>query len=100
MAREWTEETAKWLCVAAGVALAFLAVVIGGRVAAYKGLWRAPDMGPWANIALWIVVAAALLFAMDRGIPREGPWSSRLYWMRRCLLLGAFATIAVIAYLN
>jgi hypothetical protein len=100
MARQWTEETAKWLCVAAGAALIFFAAVIGGRVAAYKGLWRVPDMGTWANIALWVVLAAALLFAMDRGIPREGPWSSRLYWMRRGLLVASFATIAAMAWLK
>jgi len=100
MARQWTEETAKWLCVAAGAALIFFAAVIGGRVAAFKGLWRAPDMGPWANIALWIIMAVALLFGMDRGIPREGPWSARLYWMRRALLVAVFATIGVMAWLK
>jgi len=100
MAREWSEQTAKWLCIATGVALAFLAVVIGGRVAVYKGLWRPPEAGFWANITLWIILAVALLFGMDRGIPREGIWSSRLYWMRRALLVAVFATIAVIAYLK
>jgi len=100
MARQWTEQTAKWLCVAAGAALIFFAAVIGGRVAAFKGLWRAPDGGPWASIALWIVMAVALLFGMDRGIPREGLWSSRLYWMRRALLVAVFATIAVMAWLK
>ena len=100
MAREWTEQTAKRLCVATGVALAFGVVVIGGRVAIYKGLWRVSEGGHWANIALWIILAVALLFGMDRGIPREGPWSSRLYWMRRALLVAVFAAIAVMMYLK
>jgi hypothetical protein len=100
MAREWTEQTAKKLCILTGAALALCAVVIVGRAAIYKGIWRAPEVGPWANIALWIIMAVALLFSMDRGIPREGPWSARLYWMRRALLVAVFATIGVMMYLK
>ena len=100
MARQWTEQTAKRLCIVTGVALTFCTVVIAGKVAIYKGLWRPPEAGAWAGIVLWVILAVALLFGMDRGIPREGLWSSRLYWMRRALLVAVFATIAVMAWLK
>ena len=100
MAREWSEQTAKGLCIATGVALTFCALVIAGKVAIFRGLWHPPEAGPWAGIVLWVIMAVALLFGMDRGIPREGPWSSRLYWMRRTLLVAVFATIAVMAWLK
>lgn len=100
MAREWTERTAKGLCIATGVAVIVCVAVLAGKVAIYRGMWRPPDWGPGASIALWVLLAVALLFGMDRGIPREGPWSSRLYWMRRALLVAVFATIAVMMYLK
>ncbi len=100
MAREWTEQTAKWLCIAHGRGPDLLRA--GHRRARrhLQGLWRPPEAGAWASIVLWFVLAVALLFGMDRGIPREGPWSSRLYWMRRVLLVAVFATIAVMAWLK
>ena len=98
--REWTESTAKGLCIAVGAGLVACLAVIAGRVAAFKDLWKPPDLGPWATIALWTLLAAGLLFGMDRGIPREGPWSSRLYWMRRGLVVVVFVTIAVMVYLR
>ena len=100
MPREWTESVAKKLCLATGAAISLCAAVIAGKVAAFKELWRPPDLGSWASIALWVVLAAGLLFAMDRGIPREGIWSSRLYWMRRGLVAAIFITIAVLVYLK
>lgn len=98
--REWTETVAKRLCFAVGGMLLLCAAYIAGRVSAYRGLWKPPEVGPWATIAIWTLLAAGLLFSMDRGIPREGPWSSRLYWMRRVLLIAIFATIGVMMYLK
>ena len=98
--KEWTEETARKLCFVTGAGIALCAGVVAGRIAAYKGLWKAPDLGPWASIALWVALAVALLFSMDRGIPREGLWASRLYWMRRVLVIAVFATIGVTVYLK
>jgi hypothetical protein len=98
--KEWTETTARRLCLAAGGMLVLCAAYIAGRVAAYRGLWKPPELGAWATIALWAAIAAGLLFSMDRGIPREGTWSSRLYWMRRILVIAIFITIGVMVYLK
>ena len=100
MGREWTEATARNLCAVTGALLVLCGAVIVGRVGVYKNLWRAPDLGVWANIILWICLAAGILFAMDRGLPREEKWAARLYWMRRALLVAIFATIGVLVYLK
>ncbi len=100
MTRHWTEQTAQRLCLVTGVLILLCAAVIGGRVAAYKNLWRPPELGPWAYVVLWVFLAAGLLFGMDRGIPRDGQWSRRLYWLRRALLAAVFATIAVTVYVG
>jgi hypothetical protein len=100
MAREWTDRTAKKLFWGTGLMVALCMSVVAGWVAAYRGLWKPPQLGPWAHIALWAALAVSLLFAMDRGIPREGTWGPRLYWMRRLLLASVFATIAVMVYLK
>lgn len=98
--KEWTETVAKRLCLLVGATYLVCAATIAGRVAAYRGLWRPPEVGPWANIALWVVLAAGLLFSMDRGIPRDGAWSARLYWMRRGLVILIFVTVGVMFYLK
>lgn len=100
MAREWNEETAKRLCYGAGAVVLLCLAVIGGRVAAYRNLWRPPEFGMAGSIALWVCLALALLFGMDRGIPREGTWGFRLFVLRRVLVVAVFATIAVIVYLK
>ncbi len=100
MAREWSEDTARRLCYAVAVALLVCLAVIGGRVAAYRSLWHPPEFGIAGNIALWVCLALALLFGMDRGIPKEGTWGFRLFVMRRLLVVAAFATVAVVVYLK
>jgi hypothetical protein len=90
----WTEKTAKILCVACGAGIALLAGAAASAVLEARGVLRVPSLpGPWGGIALWTLLALSLLFAMDKGIPRESPWEIRLLWMRRALFLAALVTV-------
>ena len=48
----------------------------------------------------WRAFERGILFAMDRGIPKEGRWGPRLFWLRRVLLVSAFAAIAALVMLK
>lgn len=99
--REWTDKTARVLCWATALLIALCLGVAAIRVLEYRGIWRVPEkLGPYAGIGSWVVLALAILFAMDRGIPKEGRWGSRLLWLRRALLASAFAVVASIFMLK
>ncbi len=94
----WTEGTARALFAASLVLAAALAAAAAARVLEARGIWKPPGLpAPWGGITLWVLIAVALLFGMDRGIPRESPWERRLYAARKALLLAAVALVAVLA---
>jgi hypothetical protein len=100
MRSEWTEDAARKLCaVAAGLIFLCLAVVADG-VAGRFGVWQPHDLGTAGNIVIWTFLALGFLFALDKGIPREGRWSYRLWLLRKILLAALLAAVAVLAYLQ
>jgi hypothetical protein len=93
--REWTETTSKLLCGITAALIALCLAAAGIRVLEYRGLWKLPEaLGPYPGILTWVILAFSVLLAMDRGLPREGDWSSRLLWLRRGLLASVFAAVA------
>jgi|YelNatPaOPRAMG01_1025707.scaffolds.fasta_scaffold06559_9 hypothetical protein len=97
MAREWTEETARKLCMASGAYIVVCGLIAAGIVLDARGLWRAPALPqPISNVLLWVFLAVGILFGMDRGIPREGLWSRRLFWLRRGLLVAVLLTLVAV----
>ena len=99
--REWTDKTAKGLCWATAVLIALCLGVAALRLLEYRGIWRVPEkLGPYAGIGSWVVLALGILFAMDRGIPKEGRWGPRLLWLRRALLVSAFAAVVSLVMLK
>ena len=94
----WTENTAKALCAACGVGVVLLGAAGASALLEAKGILRLPALPePWGGIALWTLLALSLLFALDRGIPRESPWEIRLLWMRRALFLAALVTVLLVS---
>jgi len=100
MARDWTEDLAKKLCWAAAAMVLLFVLTIAARVAARFEVWRPPDTGMAGTIALWVCMALGLLFGMDRGIPRDGVWSFRLYVVRKLLVAAILGTVATMVYLK
>lgn len=99
--REWTDATARTLTWAAAALAALCLAVAAGRTLERLELWRMPGADhPAVGIATWVILALSLLFAMDRGIPREGEWGRRLLWARRLLLVSAFAAAAALVLLR
>jgi hypothetical protein len=100
MRGEWSEDAARKLCgIAVGLILLCLAVVADGA-AGHFGVWRPHDLGTAGNVLLWTFLALGFLFALDKGIPREGRWSYRLWLLRKVLLIALLAAVAVLAYLR
>ena len=94
----WTETTAKVLCAACGAAIVLLGAAGASVLLEAKGILRLPSLpDPWGGIALWTLLALSLLFALDKGIPRESPWENRLLWMRRALFVAALATVLLVS---
>jgi uncharacterized membrane protein len=91
---EWNEGRAKKLFwVAAGMTAA-CAGVTGARILDAMQIWQAPcPPAPFGGILLWVLVALSILFGMDKGVPREGAWASRLLWMRRFLFVSALVAV-------
>lgn len=91
---QWTEGTARKIFWATALMTAACLGVAAARVLEALRIWRSPSLpAPYGGILTWVLLAASILFGMDRGIPRDGLWAGRLVWMRRALLASAFIAV-------
>lgn len=98
MARKWTESVAKKLFFVTALMIAGCIYIAAERLLYANQIWEGPHLpSPLGGILQWTFLALCILFALDKGVPTEGVWSSRLLWLRRGLLAAvAAAVIAVV----